>query len=74
LGGVLDHFLVYYFFNVDTVSICLIIQLPREVLVACLGPLISLLQAPSPVVHSYAALCIERLLTVKAGSVGGAQA
>ena len=40
-------------------------------LVASLGPLIKLLQAPSPVVHSYAALCLERILTVKSASAGG---
>ena len=38
---------------------------------ASLGPLIKLLQAPSPVVHSYAALCLERILTVKSASAGG---
>ena len=47
------------------------VKLPREVLVASLGPLVKLLQAPSPVVHSYAALCIERILTVKSPSAGG---
>ena len=38
---------------------------------ASLGPLVKLLQAPSPVVHSYAALCLERILTVKSASAGG---
>ena len=47
------------------------VKLPREVLVASLGPLVKLLQAPSPVVHSYAALCLERILTVKSPSAGG---
>ncbi|XP_029650427.1 exportin-2 [Octopus sinensis] len=40
-------------------------QLQREALIACIPHIIRHMAAESPVVHTYAAHCIERLLTVK---------
>lgn len=42
-----------------------LLQLQREALIACIPHIIRHLAAESPVVHTYAAHCIERLLTVK---------
>lgn len=38
-------------------------QLPRNLLLGCLPPAVSFLRAKSQVVHSYAACCIEKILT-----------
>lgn len=45
-------------------------QLPRELLVASMGPLVNLLQANSQVIHSYAACCIEKILNFQVPGAG----
>lgn len=62
-----ECFFFWFFF---LFSICckiqfLSFQLQREALVSCLPHIIRYLSAESPVVHTYAAHTIERLLTIK---------
>lgn len=49
-------------------------HLPREAILASVGPLVDLLRSPSPVVHSYAANALDKILILKnaEGSSGGA--
>mmetsp|Transcript_114882 Transcript_114882/g.199027 ORF Transcript_114882/g.199027 Transcript_114882/m.199027 type:complete len:964 (+) Transcript_114882:72-2963(+) len=49
-------------------------QLPREQIGAILPAVCGHIQAQSPVVHTYAAICIEKLLTVRDRNATGASA
>lgn len=46
-------------------------QLPREAIVGSLAPLVALLRSASPVVHSYAANALDKILILRAPSESG---
>ena len=50
--------------------LCYFVQLPKELLLASMGPLVNLLLANSQVVHSYAACCIEKILNYQIPGAG----